>query len=99
MSSRVRNFSSPLARRGGRGFEQLLHKRRQIDAPVAPDMAAVGLHILVFIVVIVKEPAQIGIGFVKEIGVSNGNPIQLWVAVEERFHLLLERFVGLHLVI
>ena len=58
----------------GLSFEQKRCELAEIDAPVAPDVAAGGLYVGIFITSGIKFPAEVGIGFVEEIILADADP-------------------------
>ena len=71
-------------------FEDLLGEHREIDAPVAPDVTAIGLHILVGITFAVPVSAQIDSALIEEVGLTHTHPVELGLAAEELSRLLSE---------
>lgn len=55
-------------------FEQKRCELAEIDAPVAPDVAAGGLYVGIFITCGIEFPAEVGIGFVEEIILAYADP-------------------------
>ena len=55
--------------------EYLLGKHRQVDAPVAPDVASVGFHIFIFIALCVPVVAQVHGALIEEIGLAHAHPV------------------------
>ena len=58
----------------GLSFEQQRGELAEIDAPVAPDVAAGGLYVGIFITCGIEFPAEVGIGFVEEIILADADP-------------------------
>ena len=58
----------------GLSFEQKRCELAEIDAPVAPDVAAVGLHINIFITGGIEFLPEFGVGFVEEIILAYADP-------------------------
>ena len=58
----------------GLSFEQKRCELAEIDAPVAPDVAAGGLYVGIFITSGIEFPAEVGIGFVEEIILAYADP-------------------------
>ena len=79
-------------------FEDLLGEHRQIDAPVAPDVAAVGLDVLVVVTLAVPVVTQVDGALVEEVGLTHTHPVELGLAAEELCALLLELGIGLDLL-
>ena len=63
--------------------KNLLRKHREIDAPVAPDMSALGFHVLVLIPLLVEVTTEVGILLIEEIGLTNGYPIKGGLRTEQ----------------
>ena len=91
-----------LPRRIGEGgfvlLEDLLGEHRQVDAPVAPDMAAFGLDVLIFVALRVPVVAQVDSGLIEEIGLAHTHPVEPGLAAEETGRLLGEIGIGLDLL-
>ena len=79
-------------------FEDFLGKHREIDTPVAPDMTAISLHILILVTFGVPVVAQIDCALVEEIGLSHTHPVEFRLATEEACRLLCEIRVVLDLL-
>ena len=68
---------------GNRGLlEYLLGEHRQVNAPVAPDMATVGLDVLVFITLAIPVFAQVDCALIEEVGIAHAHPIEFGLAAE-----------------
>ena len=80
-------------------LEYLLGKFRQVNAPVAPDMATVSFTVFVFVALLIEISAKISIALVKEIRLTDGDPIELRTAVEKLLKLRLSLLVGHQLLI
>ena len=91
-----------LPRRIGEGgfvlLEDLLGEHRQIDAPVAPDVTAIGLNILVLIAFAVPESTQVNGALIEEVGFTHTHPVELGLAAEELSTLICELRIGLNLL-
>ena len=64
-------------------LEDFLRKLRQIDTPVAPDMTAVGLKVLIGIILGVPVGAEVDTALIEEIGLTHSYPVEFGVAAEE----------------
>ena len=64
-------------------LENLLGEHGEVDAPVAPDVAAVGLYILIFVAFGVPVVAQINGALIEEIGFTHTHPVEFGLAAEE----------------
>ena len=100
--SGARDDRTEKARSGGAGywflFEDLLGEHGEVDAPVAPDMASVGLHILVFVTLAVPVVTQVNGALVEEVGLAHSHPVELWLASKELGRLGSELGIGLDLI-
>lgn len=63
-------------------FEQSLRELGQVDAPVAPDVASVGLDIFVGIALLVKVFAIHLVVVVEEVVLADGYPVEGWFLLE-----------------
>ena len=64
-------------------LENLLGEHGEVDTPIAPDVAAVGLYILIFVAFGVPVVAQINGALIKEIGLTHTHPVEFGLAAEE----------------
>ena len=91
-----------LPRHFGKGgfvlLEDLLGEHRQIDAPVAPDVTAIGLDVLVVVALRIPEGAQVDGALVEEVGLTHSHPVELGLAAEKTSTLLSEVGIGLDLL-
>ena len=79
-------------------LEDLLGEHRQIDAPVAPDVAAIGLNILIFVTLAIPESAQVNGALIKEVGLTHTHPVELGLAAEELSALISKLGISLDLI-
>lgn len=76
-------------------LEYLLCKEGEVDAPVAPDVAAVVLVVLVWVAVGVEVAAQLGVRLHEEIVLAYCYPIEFGLGGKEALHLRVELLVVL----
>lgn len=58
----------------GSSLEQQRDELTEVDAPVAPDVAAVGLYVGIFITSVIKFLAEVGVGLVEKVFLSDADP-------------------------
>ena len=75
-------------------LEQSLGKHREVDAPVAPEVAAVVLVVFVGVAVVVEILAQLLVHLHEEVFLADGNPVEFRLRGEEATELSVE-FVGI----
>ena len=79
-------------------LKYFLCKHREVDAPVAPDVATVGLYILVLVTLAVPEGTKVDCALIEEVGAAHTHPVELGLAAEEAGALLCELRIGLDLL-
>ena len=79
-------------------LEDLLGEHREIDTPVAPDVTAFGLYILIFVALRVPVCAQVDGALIEEVGATLTHPVELGLAAEEAGALLLELGISFDLL-
>ena len=79
-------------------LEDLLGAHGEIDPPVAPDVTAIGLYILVLVTLAVPVSAQVDGALIEEVGATHTHPVELGLAAEEAGALLLELGISLDLL-
>ena len=79
-------------------LKDFLGEHRQIDAPVAPDVTAIGLYILVLVTLAVPVSTQVDSALVEEVGLTHTHPVELGLAAEEAGALLFELGISLDLL-
>ena len=80
----------------GNLLEYHLREFGQIDTPVAPDVASIGLAVGVRIAFAVQPLTQVSILLIQEVGLTDSNPVELWLGTEEGSHLLVILSVVVH---
>ena len=55
-------------------FEQQRDEPAEVDAPVAPDVAAGGLYVGIFITGVIEFLAEVGVGLIEEVILSDADP-------------------------
>ena len=58
----------------GLSFEQQRGELAEIDAPVAPDVAAGGLYVGIFITSVIEFLAEVGVGLIEKVILSDADP-------------------------
>ena len=58
----------------GSSLEQQRDELTEVDAPVAPDVAAVGLNVGILITSVIKFLAEVGVGLVEKVILSDADP-------------------------
>ena len=76
-------------------LKDFLGKLTQVDAPVAPDMTTIGLHIGEWIMVLGQFLSKGGIVLKEEVGVADTNPEELWLGSKQVCQLLVEVIIDL----
>mgnify|MGYP003291120470 CR=1 FL=1 len=76
-------------------FEEFLGEVFEVDAPVAPDVAAGGLEVGVFEAFAVEVFAELGVAVVEEVGLADGDVVEFRVVGEEGVELLVGVLVHL----
>ena len=79
-------------------LEDLLGEHGEIDTPVAPDVTAIGLYILVLVTLAVPVSAQVDGALIEEVGATHTHPVELGLAAKELSTLLSEVRIGLDLI-
>ena len=79
-------------------LEDLLGEHREVDAPVAPDMTAIGLNIFIGITLRIPIGTQIDGALIEEVGLAHTHPVELGLATEETGTLCLELGTSLDLL-
>ena len=79
-------------------LEDLLGEHGEIDTPVAPDVTAIGLYILVLVTLAVPVSAQVDGALIEEVCATHTHPVELGLAAEEAGRLGFKLRVGLNLV-
>ena len=79
-------------------LENLLGEHGEVDTPVAPDVTAVGLDVLVLVTLGIPVVAQVDGALIEEVGVAHAHPVELGFAAEEFCTLLCEVGVGFDLL-
>ena len=79
-------------------LEDLLGEHGEIDTPVAPDVTAIGLYILVLVTLAVPVSAQVDGALIEEVGATHTHPVELGLAAEEAGALLLELGISFDLL-
>ena len=80
-------------------FEDKLGKLGEIDAPVAPDVSAVGFAIGIFVAFFVEVTAKVGILPVEEVGFAYSNPVEFRIGGKQCGKLLLHGIVTFQKVV
>ena len=73
-------------------------KHGQVNAPIAPDVASVGFHILIFVALGIPVVAQIDGTLIQEVGLAHAHPVKFGLAAEQPCRLLCEVGVILDLL-
>ena len=58
----------------GSSLEQQRDEPAEVDAPVAPDVAAVGLYVGIFITSVIEFLAEVGVGLIEKVILSDADP-------------------------
>ncbi len=58
----------------GLSSEQQRDEPAEVDAPVAPDVAAVGLYVGIFITGVIEFLAEVGVGLIEKVILSDADP-------------------------
>ena len=79
-------------------LENLLGEHGEVDTPVAPDVATIGLYILVLVAFAIPVVAQVYCALIEEIGLTHTHPVELWLATKQLGTLLCEIRILLNLL-
>ena len=79
-------------------LEDLLGEHRQVDTPVAPDVTAVSLYILVGITFAVPVGTQVNSALIEEVGLTHTHPVEFGFAAKELSRLLCKGRAILNLI-